>query len=260
MMRRFLLACSVGSVIPAIASSQTLKIFPSRVLVGETPTIRAEGLEPNARVSMRAELVDGANEPWFAQADFLADPNGVVDTSIQAPVSGSYNETSAMGLVWSMKPDAKHVPWYQPPRDLAPQTIEFHLIRKGQQAASGRIEQLAVADGVQRIAVDGAIHGVLLVPKAAGRHPGVLVVGGSEGGIPLRKAAWLASHGYAALALAYFRYDDLPPRLEGIALEYFGSALAWMMRARKSRVKNSRLWVLREAASLRSSWGPCFVK
>jgi dienelactone hydrolase len=46
--------------------------------------------------------------------------------------------------------------------------------------------------------------------------------------MPVRKAAWLASRGYAALALAYFRYDGLPPRLEGIPLEYFGSALAWM--------------------------------
>jgi len=55
-------------------------------------------------------------------------------------------------------------------------------------------------------------------------------VGGSEGGMPLGKAAWLASRGYAALALAYFRYDDLPPLLEGIPLEYFGSALAWMMQ------------------------------
>jgi dienelactone hydrolase len=58
----------------------------------------------------------------------------------------------------------------------------------------------------------------------------VLVVGGSEGGLLPGKAAWLASRGYAALALAYFRYDDLPPLLEGIPLEYFGSALGWMMQ------------------------------
>jgi dienelactone hydrolase len=48
--------------------------------------------------------------------------------------------------------------------------------------------------------------------------------------MPLGKAAWLASRGYAALALAYFRYDDLPLLLEGIPLECFGSALAWMMQ------------------------------
>jgi dienelactone hydrolase len=48
--------------------------------------------------------------------------------------------------------------------------------------------------------------------------------------MPRGKAAWLASRGYVAFALAYFRYDDLPPQLERIPLEYFGRALAWMMQ------------------------------
>ena len=78
--------------------------------------------------------------------------------------------------------------------------------------------------------VKGALHGVLFEPAAPGPHPGVLVLGGSEGGLPQRSAAWLASHGYAALALAYFRYEDLPAKLEAIPLEYFGQAIAWMMK------------------------------
>ncbi len=65
-------------------------------------------------------------------------------------------------------------------------------------------------------------------PASGGPYPAVVVLGGSEGGLPLRNAAWLASHGYAALALAYFRYDNLPQRLEAIPLEYFGQALSWM--------------------------------
>ena len=34
--------------------------------------------------------------------------------------------------------------------------------------------------------------------------------------MPARRAAWFASHGYAALALAYFRFDDLPRELARI--------------------------------------------
>lgn len=239
---RILLASFVWLVIPAAVLPQSLKISPGRILVDEGATIRAEGLNPNEHVTLRAELVDGGNESWSAQAEFTADANGVVDTSIQAPVKGSYNEVSAMGLVWSMKPEARHVSSYQPPRDLTPQVIDFHLIRNGQEAASSRLEQLGVADGVQRIALNGALHGVLLVPNTSGRHPGVLVVGGSEGGMPLRKAAWIASHGYAALALAYFRYDDLPQKLAGIPLEYFGSALSWMMR--RAEISSEKLAVV----------------
>jgi dienelactone hydrolase len=81
---------------------------------------------------------------------------------------------------------------------------------------------------------DGDLRGVLFLPatrEAATkeRRPGVLVVGGSEGGVPTRRAGWLASHGYVALALGYFRYEDLPPLLEAIPLEYFGKALTWML-------------------------------
>lgn len=166
----------------------------------------------------------------------------MIDTSKQVPVKGSYNEVSAMGLVWSMQPNAKHEASYQPPRDLGSQEIDFQLIRNGQQVASARMEQLAVDDGIRQIIIKGKLHGVLLLPNTAGPHPGVLVVGGSEGGMPLRKAAWLASRGYAALALAYFRYDDLPPMLEGIPLEYFSSALAWMMQ--RPEISSDRLAVV----------------
>jgi dienelactone hydrolase len=185
-------------------------------------------LQPNQRVSIQAELVDGESHAWASQAEFLADAQGTVNTSTQAPAKGSYDGVSAMGLVWSMKPAEKHVSSYQPPRNFGPQIIEFRLVRGGQQVANARLEQLMVANGVQRIEIEGQLHGVLFLPNSNGPHPGVLVVGGSEGGRPQGKAAWLASRGYVALALAYFRYDGLPSQLERIPLEYFGQALAWM--------------------------------
>lgn len=230
MLQRFVFAVCLCIAGPGLAFSQTLEISPNRALMDEVVVVRATGLAPNERVSIRADLVDGAGAPWSSQAEFVADAQGVIDTSRQAPVKGSYNEVSAMGLVWSMKPGTKHVASYRGPQALGAQTIGFHLIRNGQQAASATLEQLGVGEGVERIKVDGQIHGVLLTPAGAGPHPGVLVLGGSEGGLMLRKAAWLASRGDAALALAYFRFDDLPPRLEGIPLEYFWSALAWMMQ------------------------------
>jgi dienelactone hydrolase len=230
MVQRFILAACLWTGGLGIASAQTLELIPNRVLVDESAVIRARGLEPNERISIQAELVDGADEPWSSQAEFIADAQGAVDTSQQASVKGSYEGVSAMGLVWSMKPAAKHVPSYHTPRDLGSQIINFQLMRNGQQVASARMEQFGVAEGVQRIKVEGQLHGVLFLPNTKERRPGVLVVGASEGGLMLGKAAWLASRGYAAFALAYFRYDDLPPLLEGIPLEYFGSALGWMMQ------------------------------
>lgn len=208
--------------------AQTLHVAPSRVLVDEPADIRALGLEPGEHVVIQASETDGGGQSWRSEAEFAADANGVIDISTQSPLNGSYSDLSAMGLVWSMRPTAKHVNSYESPRDLGPQLISFSLVRKGKQVSTAQLEQLMVADDVHQIAVKGKLHGVLFLPGENSPHPGVLVVGGSEGGAPLAKAAWLASHGFAAFALAYFRYEDLPNQLSGIPLEYFGQALGWM--------------------------------
>jgi hypothetical protein len=87
-------------------SAQTLEITPTSVMIDEAAAIRASGLEPNERVSIRAELVDGADESWASQADFVADAHGNVDLSKQAPVKGSYSDVSAMGS--GLVPEASH--------------------------------------------------------------------------------------------------------------------------------------------------------
>jgi len=212
-----------------LATGQSLSVTPGRVLVDETTTIRASGLEPGERVTIRSELIDGMGVQWAAQADFTADGQGVVDVSRQAPVGGSYKELSPMGLIWFMMPVKKDVSAYYAPRDLGPQKVEFHLLRGGQKLAAGELEQDAVAEGVRRIPVrEDVLRGVLFVPSGEVRRAAVLVVGGSNGGAPTRQAAWLASRGFLAFALAYFHYEDLPQQLEDIPLEYFERGLAWL--------------------------------
>ena len=226
----FILAACLWAGGLGIASPQTLQVIPHRVLVDESAVIRATGLEPKEHISIQADLVDGADKPWSSQAEFSADAHGAVDTSQLAPVKGSYEGVSAMGLIWSMKPVAKHVESYQAPGDLGTQIINFRLMRERPARGERPMEQLGVAEGVKQIKVEGQLHGVLFLPNTNERRPGVLVVGGSEGGMPRQKAVWLASRGYPAFALAYFRFEDLPSQLERIPLEYFGSALAWMMQ------------------------------
>src|ERR1035441_8157735 len=225
-----LLASGLFALVCGLAA-QTLEVSPARVMADEAVATRAGGLEANEHVVIRASLTDGAGARWAAQAEFVAGAGGAVDASQQAPVAGSYKEVSAMGLIWSMMPVSKSVQTYTAIRDLGPQPIEFHLLRKNQQVASEQLEQVTLADGARRLPVsDDGLRGVFLVPPGSERHRAVLVVGGSNGGLPIRPAAWLASHGYAVLALAYFRYQDLPAQLEAIPLEYFERALAWMAR------------------------------
>ena len=53
---------------------------------------------------------------------------------------------------------------------------------------------------------------------------------GTAAGLHEFKAALLASHGFAALALAYFGFDDLPQTLDEVELEYFEEAARMLLK------------------------------
>src|SRR5262249_19539421 len=97
--------------------------------------------------------------------------------------------------------------------------------------AQTTIRRRAVAADVRvtPVRTDGFV-GVFYEPPGEGHHPAVLVLGGSNGGIPPAPSAagGLASRGYAVLALAYFGVEGLPRALSNIPLEYFGTALHWL--------------------------------
>lgn len=225
-----------------LSHAQKIEVTPETVLTDQVADVRVTGTRPGATVTIRAELVDGGGQGWVSEADFTADAQGVVDTATQAPVKSSYRIASAMGLIWSMMPIAKNVHVYEPPRQLGSQMIQFHLLQEGKELASTQLVQLAVADGVRQIRIEGRLHGILFLPPGEEKHPGVLVLGGSEGGLPGRRAAWLASRGFAAFALAYFHYEGLPENLQNIPLEYFGDALAWMMQ--RPEIDGGRIGVM----------------
>ena len=70
----------------------------------------------------------------------------------------------------------------------------------------------------------------------------VLVLGGSEGGIPDKLAKPIAEAGFSTLALAYFNALDLPQELEKIPLEYFDHAKLWLKK--QKNVKQDQLIVV----------------
>jgi dienelactone hydrolase/uncharacterized protein (DUF2141 family) len=73
------------------------------------------------------------------------------------------------------------------------------------------------------------LYGELYAPKdAAGRLPAIILIDGSTPGLDGVSviAAAFAREGFAALALAYFGEEGLPPTLEDVPLEYFDTAVA----------------------------------
>jgi dienelactone hydrolase len=202
--------------------AQTADTHPHPFMIDQPIAIHLSGFTPGQPVTIHAFSTpeDGV---WRSQASFLADANGCVDVTSQAPLVGSsYSAVDAMGLFWSMQPD----PGAASTRD---NCVKLTATQGEQMPAVATIERLWIAPGVTKTLVrEEGLYGTLMVPPGEGPHPGLLVLGGSVGGLPETFAQMFASHGYATLALAYFRYEELPGELQSIPLEYFQTALQWM--------------------------------
>jgi hypothetical protein len=196
-------------------------------------TIRIAGLSPNTtvRVSARSEAQDSLW--WRSEALFTVDERGRIDLDHQEPQSGSYSGIDGMGLFWSMRPDkepkaADHLSFAT--KDFfKPVITSIEVTGVNGATAAASIERRYASLGVRNLTVHDAVIGTLYQNDQGVPLPGVLVIGGSDGGPGAPGIAMLlASHGFAALSLSYFGVPGLPPTLENIPLEYFQKALLWM--------------------------------
>jgi dienelactone hydrolase len=205
--------------------------LPQTCLVDETVAIRVLDLQPGVAITLK--LWSSFNDVvLFSSAAFKADSNGVVDLSSHAPISGSYEGVDAMGLFWSRAPVDGDLAKGFAGMSRDPLTATMVAEMEGESSPiSHPIRRVYIGPGVvSREVREGGLFGKMFEPAQPGPHRAVLVVGGSNGGLAWSQemAALLASHGYAALALAYFAAEGLPPTLDRIPLEYFGTALDWM--------------------------------
>ena len=222
------------------SSAVSLSAAPASALMDDPVAIRVTGLKPREPVTLRASMSDYQQRTWSAAATFLADDNGAVDATRDAPKYGSYSGVHAMGLVWSMLPqNVKNPQEILYATALGAFPIQIEALANGRVLAKARLTRYLQAPGVTKTEVsqDGLV-GELYTPATPGRHPAVIVLGGSEGGLypQVNEAALLASHGYAALGLAYFQgmeagdpqLASLPKMLMDIPLEYFAKAADWL--------------------------------
>jgi len=208
-------------------------VAPAQPLMDDRLEIKASGLPPNQSITLCATSVAQDRLEWRSVAVFTSSPDGTIDLGAQAPASGTYRGIDAMGLFWSMEPDpdarsGDHA-FFAWSDWLEPVVTKIEAKRGKEVLASVRIERRFARPGVWRTAIgeDGVV-GVLYNPGDHQPHPGVIVIGGSEGGFGGPEAAMLASRGFTALSLAYFGVDSLPRALQNIPMEYFDKAVQWM--------------------------------
>lgn len=90
---------------------------------------------------------------------------------------------------------------------------------------------------------DGDLVGTFGIPDGKGPYPGVLALGGSDGGIPEYLLPLLVPEGFACLALAYFATPDTQPALIEVPLERVERGLRWMLAQPAVAARDDRLAV-----------------
>ena len=226
----------IATLALAAAVAAHFDVHPDDALIDEPVAISISGLAPSSRVTIALR-----NAPWSSSATFIADANGVVDLTRMAPERGDYSDVDPMGLFWS----AHDVGRALSPSEGGGLVWQLTATVNGAVVATASLTRRALADDVAMTPVhERGLVGVLYTPPAPGRHPAMIVVGGSGGALPPAASfpGGLASRGYVVLSLAYFGIDSLPPRLHDIPLEYFGTAIEWL--AAQPSVDPNRIGVL----------------
>ncbi|GAB2605819.1 acyl-CoA thioesterase/bile acid-CoA:amino acid N-acyltransferase family protein [Kribbella endophytica] len=204
----------------------------------DTPLrIRVRGLPPGSEAVLSATQPDQMARPWKSSATFTVGASGELDLSTDAPTAG-YVGADPMGLVWSMTRGRKPRGAERDRRLLPPAELTLSLEATAQ-AAGDRLSASAVIQrhrwpaGVQRATVSTqGLVGTMFWRSDDGPRPGVLLLGGSEGGLHELDAALLAARGFTVLALAYFGRRGLPHGLVSIPLEYFRDAITFLTARR----------------------------
>jgi len=129
-----------------------------------------------------------------------------------------------MGLVWAMAARDERRERVSTAETVGRSDDPFRVAAGRGEAHQRAARADSLADGVRKIDVKGTLQACCLSSgtRSASGHAGAGRVGRRCAAKARRVAA---SHGYAAFALAYFRYEDLPARLEGFRSNISGRRL-----------------------------------
>ncbi|XP_041705424.1 acyl-coenzyme A thioesterase 1 [Coregonus clupeaformis] len=199
-------------------SVPVMTVKPSRALFDEKFHVVVGNLPPTQEVTLHSLHQSEDTDYWEAFGHYVSDAQGRVTVAKAPSVGGTYEGVEPMGLLWSMRP----VPGSRTGLRLrkkelhTPMVVHISVYRghmsQGfrEQAALASVvtERWYMAPGVRRVDItEGGVTGTLFLPPGPGPFPGVLDMWGGGGGLVEYRAALLASHGFAAMAVMYLFPD-----------------------------------------------------
>lgn len=239
---QLLVAIALTNAAPAFAAA--LHVAPRVALYDVPVRVVVTGLKPDALITLKLVTTDAKGRKWRSQATYHANLRGDLNLSVAAPLTGTYRGAQPMGLFWSMRPsDGKHVQYAMPMPTAKRPSIgtRYRLLalEHGQVIAKETLRRLAIAPDVAvRHIRRAGFYADLYYPEgyAADKksHPAIIALGGAEGGIRVADqfGAWLASHGFVVLSLAWYRFGTLPKNMVHVPVNVIRRARDYLTKQR----------------------------
>nr|XP_046250180.1 peroxisomal succinyl-coenzyme A thioesterase-like isoform X2 [Scatophagus argus] len=194
--------------------SVTLSVQPSRGLMDEKFTILVQNVPSGFHLTIHGLHHCEEGNTWEAFAHYTANATGTVNVSEDPSLGGTYSGVEQMGLLWSLRPVQGSKPWLRLRKTNVQTPMEFTVsVYHGHQTegfadqvplAAVVVERWYMAPGVHRIPItEDGLDATLFLPPGPGPFPGLLDLWGGGGRLEEYRAALLASHGFASLALDY---------------------------------------------------------
>ncbi len=186
-----------------------VQVKPDLPLIDSPLSIRISGATPLAVVHVTAST-QRYGMTFASSIDVRANHGG--EALVDDP----------MRLIWQMSPAGAPDSTFQFSREYLTEPIKLRIrANDGATAGSTEIARRFMGSGVVRAVIDGnGLVATLFSPiRGTGCLPGIVVLGGSDGGVPEDEAAVLASHGFVTIALAYFGAPGLRRELVDVPIE-----------------------------------------
>lgn len=217
-----------------------IAVQDSMIFYDRSFDLEVHGLAPGKPVTLTVTASDARGQEWWSQNVYLSDDRGTLDLAVSAPIRGTYSGREAEGPFWSMVGAARFYTH-------SSATLTVRVAQDRDNAALRWLTWLSPRDhpsiSREEIRRGGLVADLYLPEDREGPVPVVVVVGGSGGGFNGERASLLATHGYAALDVAYFGVDGTPRYfVESQPLEYFMAAIS--MLSSDERLDTSRIAVM----------------
>lgn len=234
-----LLTCAIAAAAPAAPRLHV----PVDLSAPAPAAVTVDGVAPGATVVI-ATTRHGRDGTFTGEATFTADAAGRVDTAVARPRGGS--AADPLALFWSAQA--------RPALADDPAAGEVRVTASVDGAVVAAAAARAGPDpaGIT-VSSDTPFPGAVWArPAGPGRHPVVIVLGGSEGGGSTARAMapLFAARGYATLGLPYYdpgydpndRIAGLPSSFTDIPVDRLAAVRAWLSTRAEADAGRIAIW------------------